>query len=199
MKNIQVLNVKEHALLLGPAERADVIVDFSQFAGSTLILYNDSPAPIPANDLRVDYYTGNPDNTDTGGTFSTIPGYGPNTRTVMQFRVSRSCHSASCKDHDINRHPSSRAPVDDYDAGHFARLNEALKIAFRTGQAPVIVPQAAYNDVYGTTVTDQSGVTDATISTNSLSFTTIGNASVFPVTSGVPVTMTIQPKAIQEL
>ena len=41
-------NVSDHALLLGPAERADVIVDFSQYAGQTLILYNDAPAAFPA-------------------------------------------------------------------------------------------------------------------------------------------------------
>ncbi len=34
-------------LMLGPAERADVIVDFTNFAGRTLILYNDAPAPWP--------------------------------------------------------------------------------------------------------------------------------------------------------
>ena len=38
----------KHSLLLAPAERADVIVDFSQFAGKTLILYNDAPAAFPA-------------------------------------------------------------------------------------------------------------------------------------------------------
>ena len=48
-------------LLLGPAERADVIVDFSAFAGQTLILYNDAPAAFPALDPRLDYYTGAPD------------------------------------------------------------------------------------------------------------------------------------------
>ncbi len=41
-------NVDQHSLLLAPAERADVIVDFSQFAGKTLILYNDAPAAFPA-------------------------------------------------------------------------------------------------------------------------------------------------------
>ena len=41
-------NVDKHSLLLAPAERADVIVDFSQFAGQTLILYNDAPAAFPA-------------------------------------------------------------------------------------------------------------------------------------------------------
>ena len=47
-RDITVLNVSTHTLLLGPAERADVIVDFSQVpAGSKLILYNDAPAPVP--------------------------------------------------------------------------------------------------------------------------------------------------------
>ena len=40
-------NVDQHSLLLAPAERADVIVDFSQFAGKTLILYNDAPGGVP--------------------------------------------------------------------------------------------------------------------------------------------------------
>ncbi len=75
-------------LMLGPAERADVIVDFSQFAGKTLILYNDAPAPWPALDPHYDYYTGAPDNRDMGGANTTLAGYGPNTRTVMQIQVS---------------------------------------------------------------------------------------------------------------
>ena len=53
-------NVTDHSLLLGPAERADVLVDFSQYAGKTLILYNDAPAAFPALDPRYDYYTGDP-------------------------------------------------------------------------------------------------------------------------------------------
>ena len=54
-------NVDQHSLLLAPAERADVIVDFSQFAGKTLILYNDAPAAFPARVAGYDYYTGGPD------------------------------------------------------------------------------------------------------------------------------------------
>ena len=80
-------NVDLHSLLVGPAERADVIVDFSAFAGQTLILYNDAPAAFPARDPRYDYYTGNGDYRDTGGAPSTLAGYGPNTRTVMQIKV----------------------------------------------------------------------------------------------------------------
>ena len=54
-------NVDQHSLLLAPAERADVIVDFSKFAGQTLILYNDAPAAFPARIPSYDYYTGAPD------------------------------------------------------------------------------------------------------------------------------------------
>ena len=52
-----------------------------------LILYNDAPAPVPAFDPRYDYYTGNPDQTDQGGAPQTLAGFGPNTRTIMQFQV----------------------------------------------------------------------------------------------------------------
>ena len=76
-----------HALTLGPAERADVIVDFSQFAGQTLILYNDAPAAFPARISTYDYYTGTPDLSPAGAPY-VLPGYGPNTRTVMQIKVS---------------------------------------------------------------------------------------------------------------
>ncbi|MCM2263788.1 MAG: DUF4214 domain-containing protein [Desulfuromonadales bacterium] len=81
-------NINTGSLILGPAERADVIVDFSQFAGQTLILYNDAPAPWPALDPHYDYYT-DPllDNTGMGGAGPTLPGKGPNLRTVMQIRV----------------------------------------------------------------------------------------------------------------
>jgi len=83
-------NVTDHSLLLGCAERADVLVDFSQYAGKTLILYNDAPAAFPALDPRYDYYTGNLNQMDTGGTPTTQAGYGPNTRTIMQIRVKAS-------------------------------------------------------------------------------------------------------------
>ena len=79
--------IKGVTVFLGPAERADVIVDFSGFAGTNVILYNDAPTPIPGFQPRYDYYTGNEDLTETGGAPSTLPGYGPNTRTIMQFRV----------------------------------------------------------------------------------------------------------------
>ncbi len=75
-------------LLLAPAERADLIIDFSSVpVGSNLILYNDAPAPFPGGDPRNDYFTGCPDQSGIGGAASTTAGKGPNTRTLMQFRM----------------------------------------------------------------------------------------------------------------
>ncbi len=81
-------NVNRYTLLLGSAERADVIIDFSEVAtGTKLLLYNDAPAPFPGGDIRNDYYTGDYDLTRIGGAPPTRAGYGPDTRTLMQFRV----------------------------------------------------------------------------------------------------------------
>jgi len=79
---------------LSGAERADTVIDFSQYAGRTLILYNDGAAPAPGGDPRYDYYTGGPDQTAIGGAASTAPGFGPNTRTVMQIRVAANVSAA---------------------------------------------------------------------------------------------------------
>jgi FtsP/CotA-like multicopper oxidase with cupredoxin domain len=133
-KSITVLNVLQHALFLGPAERADVLVDFSNFAGQTLILYSDSPAPVPAGDSRVDYFTGNPDQTAMGGAPSTVAGYGPNTRTIMQIVVTGS---------------GGTAPVDDYNPSAFATLQTALASAYAASQPKPIVPNAVYNQAFG--------------------------------------------------
>ena len=72
---------------LAAAERADTVIDFSQFAGQTLIMYNDGTAPVPGGDPRYDYFTGNADQSAFGGAPPTQAGYGPNTRTLMQIRV----------------------------------------------------------------------------------------------------------------
>ena len=63
LRSITIGSVAVHGLWLGPAERADVIVDFSKFGGKTLILYNDGPSPAPAFDSRFDYFTGDGDQT----------------------------------------------------------------------------------------------------------------------------------------
>ncbi len=181
-RNIVVLSVQEKALFLGPAERADVIVDFSKFAGKTLILYNDAPAPVPAADQRIDYFTGGADQTDTGGAPPTLPGYGPNTRTVMQIVVGPG--------------GGSTAPVDYYDPTLLAALNVALPAAFAASQDPIIVPQVAYNAAYPSSLTaaDVPGANVSRISDTSLTFTPLGATA--PAGS---LTVPMEPKAIQEL
>ena len=74
---------KNATLLLAPAERADLIVDFSDVpAGSILILYNDAAAPFPMGDPATDYHSG----TGRRETLSQA-GFGPNTRTLLQIVV----------------------------------------------------------------------------------------------------------------
>jgi FtsP/CotA-like multicopper oxidase with cupredoxin domain len=122
-RDIVVLNIANHSLMLGPAERADVIVDFSGVPdGSKLILYNDAPAPVPAFDTRYDYYTGDPDQRSTGGAPTTMAGYGPNTRTVMQFQVSGPAASTFST----------------------SALAAALPVAYKASQPAPIVPEKAY-------------------------------------------------------
>jgi spore coat protein A len=75
-------------LLLAPAERADVVIDFNGVpAGSSFILYNDAPAPFPGGDARNDYFTGDGDQTSVGGAPNTRLGFGPNTRTILKIVV----------------------------------------------------------------------------------------------------------------
>jgi FtsP/CotA-like multicopper oxidase with cupredoxin domain len=169
-RDITVLNVSNKNLMLGPAERADIIVDFSQVNMancSNIILYNDSPAPVPAFDPRYDYYTGDPDQTSSGGAPTTIAGYGPNTRTIMQFQVTPTLGQDAA---------FSTAP-----------LATALPAAFAASQDQIIVPESAYDAVYGQTFTDKY----VNIADTQTQFTPIGATS--------PVTMNLAPKAIQEL
>jgi len=164
--------VNKYTLFLGTAERADVIVDFSQFAGKTLILYNDSPAPVPAADPRLDYYTCNPDQTDSGGAPSTLPGYGSNTRTIMQIRVADAVPAPQFDVTALNQAFASTATTE----GAFVASQEY----------PIIVPQADYNSAYNATFPDVW----ARIFDNSLTFTPIGSA--------ISLTIPFQAKAIQD-
>jgi FtsP/CotA-like multicopper oxidase with cupredoxin domain len=134
-------NVDKHSLLLAPAERADVVVDFSQYRGKTLILYNDAPAAFPARVPGYDYYTGGP-NLSPVGAPTTLPGYGPNTRTVMQVKVSMAAPQP----------PFDRPNRTDDRMGTlvtaFAHHSNGSGV-FESSQDPIIVGQAAYNTAYG--------------------------------------------------
>lgn len=176
-RDITVLNVSNKTLFLGPAERADIIVDFSQVPdGSKIILYNDAPAPVPGFDPRNDYYTGNPDQTTTGGAPSTQIGFGPNIRTIMRFDVAGTAAN-----------PFVPGPVNSYDVAAFSALSPALSAAYAATQAAPLVPQAAYGTAFGTTFTN----TYSRIQDTSLTYTAVGGTA--------PTTVPIQPKAIQEL
>ena len=83
-------NVNRYNLVMAPAERPDVIIDFRGFEGQKLILYNDAPAPFPGGDIRNDYYGGDTDLTCIGGAPSTTPGFGPDTRVLMRFEIGTS-------------------------------------------------------------------------------------------------------------
>jgi len=171
-------------LMLGPAERADVIVDFSKFASKTLILYNDAPAPWPALDPHYDYYTGMPDLTEMGSVAGVQPGFGPNTRTIMQIRVGAGSDST--------------APVDDYNPTTLANLQTAFTGptgVFASSQDAIIVGQSDYNSIYGTTfpaLAPNWGI--STIFDTSLSFQTVDPGG----TPGGIQTIPMQPKAVQD-
>ncbi len=139
-------NVDKHSLLLAPAERADVIVDFAAYRGKTLILYNDAPAAFPARVSSYDYYTGGPDLSPVGAP-TTLAGYGPNTRTIMQIKVSNAAPAVA-----FDRPNTTADRMGDLMAAFAHHLDASGKPAgvFESGSDPVIVGQAAYNDAYGT-------------------------------------------------
>ena len=157
-RDIVVLNVSDHALFLGPAERADVIIDFSKVKkGAKLILYNDAPAPVPGFDPRFDYYTGNPNMTDTGGAPTTLAGYGPNIRTIMQFQVATGGAAAAAFD--------------------VTALEAIWPAVYAASQPAPIVPETTYPAPY-TAATD----TYSKIQDTNLTFTPIGSATPTTVT-----------------
>jgi len=168
-------NVDQHSLLLAPAERADVIVDFSEYAGQTLILYNDAPAAFPARDPRYDYYTGNGDYRDTGGASSTLPGYGPNTRTVMQIKVAPA-DVVTPVAFDMAALQNAFKPVSQGGQGVFAE-----------GQNPIIVGQTEYNAALGTNFSVSEGIVQI--------YDTYIN---FRNEANVPLTIPLKPKMIQD-
>lgn len=133
-------NVTGHSLALGTAERADVIVDFSAYPGQTLILYNDAPAAYPAPDPRYDYYTNSQDQRDTGGAPPTLPGKGPNTRTIMQFRVGTAVTT-----------PTTNVTLGNLQTVWAKGPATGKRGVFEVSQDPIIIPQAAYNSAYNKT------------------------------------------------
>ncbi len=178
-------NVDQHSMLLAPAERADAVVDFSKFAGKTLILYNDAPAAFPARVPGYDYYTGAPDLSPTGAP-TIFPGYGPNTRTVMQVTIA-------------NTTPAPAYNVTTLKNAFAHKANGSG--VFESSQHPPIVGQAAYNSAMGSSFAatgecKAAGVTkcDGLVrvdDTGSFTFNTLKS----PTTK---TTVPMEPKAIHD-
>jgi FtsP/CotA-like multicopper oxidase with cupredoxin domain len=179
-------NVDKHSLALAPAERGDAIVDFSKFAGKTLILYNDAPAAYPARVPGYDYYTGAPDMSPTGAP-TILPGYGPNTRTVMQVTI------------------ADKTPATAFD---LTRLRNAFKHnaagtgVFESGQHPVIVGQNAYNSAYGTSFAGSSNCNGTSTKTTCDGLVRVNDTGSFTFnTLKAPTartTVAMEPKAIHD-
>jgi FtsP/CotA-like multicopper oxidase with cupredoxin domain len=172
--NVLQQNQGGGTLFLAPAERADVIVDFTNYAGQTLILYNDAPTAFPALDPHYDYYTGAPDRRDMGGMNALLPGTGPNNRTIMQITVPGA---------------GGTAPANDYNRAMLAALQAAFKPSaqpgvFQADQDSIIVGQSAYNTTYNTVFPNTwpnwgvSRITDTAISFQQPDGTMVSNFSM---------------------
>ncbi len=162
--------VTDRSLLIGPAERADVIVDFRGIPdGTKLILYNDAPAPFPGPDTRYDFYTGDADQTLIGGAPVTQGGYGPNTRTLMQIVISNAVTQVG--------------PNFDQNA-----LNSNLPPAYAQVQDKPLVPQAGYNAAFN----PSPAYTNQYLSIPNSTMTFI------PGDQASPITMKLMPKSVME-
>ena len=186
-RSVTVLNVFTHGLFMGPAERSDAVINFSGYCpGSKIILYNDSPAPVPAFDPRIDYYTGDPDQTAVGGAPSTKPGYGPNTRTVMEFVVAGTPNPACV------RAAFTRDPNPNIKNPTLTALEAALPAAYAASQPKPVVAQSAYSGLWGATYTDYyAGINTGSLQQPSFNF--------LDPTTGTMTSLLVLNKAIQEL
>ncbi len=173
-------NVDKHSLVLAPAERGDVVVDFSKFAGKTLILYNDAPAayPGPGRDVRLLHRHA-----------------GPRRRTgPARLRPEHADHHAG-QDQCHWRNP----------AFNLTALNNAFKHhadgsgVFESSQDPIIVGQAAYNSAYGKNFVASGDCTNQNGTNKCDGFARIaqqgGQTFRFDTLKGPQLKVEIEPKA----
>ena len=173
-RSITVLNVLEHGLYLGAGNRADVVVDFSKYAGKTLILYNDAPSASPAGDARLDYLTSHGSFADVGGVDNVKPGFGPNTRTMMQIHVSNAV---------------AATPV------NTSSLQNATAALFAQNQPMPIVPQPDFKAAYPTNANISTTQTMGTVMTGFI----CGTSTTSACTSGANAYQGLSFKSMQTL
>jgi len=126
------------SLIVAPAERPDILVDFSAYAGKSIILYNDAPAPFPLGDPRNDYFPlwnpkGNPVNALTPA------GFGPNSRVLMRFDVV----AATGTDPTL-----SISPATDLTAGNDPLFIPPVQPPITTPPVGVTVRQLSLNETF---------------------------------------------------
>ena len=173
-RSITVLNVLEHGLYLGAGNRADVVVDFSKYAGKTLILYNDAPSVSPAGDPRLDYLSSHGSFADVGGVDNVKPGFGPNTRTMMQIHVSNAV---------------AATPV------NTSSLQNATAALFAQNQPMPIVPQPDFKAAYPTNANISTTQTMGTVMTGFI----CGTSTTSACTSGANAYQGLSFKSMQTL
>lgn len=174
-------NVNDGSLIMGPAERADVIIDFSQYAGKTLILYNDAPAAMPAFVPNNDYFTDAPDTSGTGGHPGPKAGIGPNTRTLMQINVAAATPAPAF---DLNKLMTEFTTTPTQDS------------VFKKSQHPTLVGQSAYDTAYNLVFPSTApfwGLVN--IGDQNISFATLNPTTLAPeIVNSYPM----QPKALHD-
>jgi spore coat protein A, manganese oxidase len=118
---VNVSSLPEQVLLMGPGERADIIIDFSGLAGKTLTLRNTARAPYPTGDI--------PDPTTVG--------------QIMQFRVGPPLARGTDKSYDPASKLSSmrQAPI--------VRLSDPLTGQLGKNVSPIGYRQLTLNEVEG--------------------------------------------------
>ncbi len=96
------------------------------------------PRPSRRASPTYDYFTGVANQMDVGGAPTTQPGYGPNTRTIMQIRVAATATT-----------PTPDVTLANLEAV-FAKTATKRGV-FEVSQEPIIIPQADYNSAYNNT------------------------------------------------
>ncbi|WP_248345569.1 multicopper oxidase family protein [Anaeromyxobacter paludicola] len=111
----------DRGLLLANGERADVIIDFSGFAGKTIVLRNDAAAPYPMGD-PANF------NANTVG-------------KVMQFRVTKPLAGADTS--AVPAAPRAHAPLPEPDGTRIVDLQELSDVydLYDPTQAPSAIPR----------------------------------------------------------